>query len=248
MTKREFSDGYHVETRRQHRAAETDRSGHAATLNRVSYDHILLPSGAAVTPDEIDAYLSGQEGLDESAAIAEIAAAVNARNAELPEQDTFLSVSPAGGAATGDTLYISSPYDAIGFVRDLLFELATPRGYAVYDPQLSWLVDPAGHVPVQITHGGAGTFPYLTRDLADRWVAGLTAPNPYLIAERGDQDYIQTYRDPEGVYTLEYRAGSAERHFGTTLTDPSEVSRIIWAWTTGDTEAVAGVGWAPVTF
>lgn len=214
----------------------------------MSYDHILLPSGAAVTADEIDAYLSGQEGLEPTAEVVDIAAVVNARNDELAEDDSFLSVVPIGGVSTGATLYVPSPYDAIGFVRELLFELATPRGYAVYDPQLSWLIDPADHVPVQVTHGGAGLFPYLTRVLADRWVAGLADPNPYLIVERGDQDYIQTYREPGGSYTLEYRAGSADQHFGATLTEPAEVARLIWAWTTGDTEVLTGVPWQRVVF
>ncbi|MEV0683775.1 hypothetical protein AB0I35_07905 [Nocardia sp. NPDC050378] len=197
----------------------------------MSYDHILLPSGAASSLDEIDAYLTAQEGLPETDAIAEIAAELNARDSALPEEDGFLS-SPVSGP-TGDTLFVPSPYDAIGFVRNLLFDLATPRGYAVYDPQLSWLIDPAGHIPIAVTHGGAGEFPYLTEELAQRWVAGLAAPNPYLIVERGEQNYIQTYRDPDGTYTLEYRDGSADRHFGTKLGDAAEVARIIWDWTNG---------------
>ncbi|MEU4597738.1 hypothetical protein [Nocardia sp. NPDC023988] len=197
----------------------------------MSYDHILLPSGAASSLDEVDAYLTAQEGLPETDAIAEIAAELNARDSALPEEDGFLS-SPVSGP-TGDTLFVPSPYDAIGFVRNLLFELATPRGYAVYDPQLSWLIDPDGHIPIAVTHGGAGEFPYLTEELAHRWVADLAAPNPYLIVERGEQSYIQTYRDPDGTYTLEYRDGSADRHFGTKLGDDAEVARIIWDWTNG---------------
>lgn len=213
----------------------------------MSYDHILLPSGVASSIDEVDAYLAAQEGQPESEAIAEIAIELNARNSELPVDDSFLSVDSVGGPS-GDTLYVPSPYDAIGFVRNLLFDLATPRGYAVYDPQLAWLIDPAGYVPVAVTHGGAGEFPYLTEELAYRWVAGLADPNPYLIVERGDQRYIQTYRDPSGPYTLEYRDGSPERHFGTTIDDPAQVARIIWAWTTEKDDALAEVGWSRVEF
>lgn len=213
----------------------------------MSYDHILLPSGVATSVDEVDAYLAAQEGQPESAAIVEIATELNARNAELPVDDSFLSVESVGGA-NGSTLYIPSPYDAIGFVRTLLFDLATPRGYAVYDPQLSWLIDPAGHVPIAVTHGGAGEFPYLTEELAHRWVAGLADPNPYLIVERGEQRYIQTYRDPGGPYTLEYRDGSPDRHYGTTVEDPGQVARIIWDWTTENPDAGAGVSWTKVEF
>ncbi|MFB7877393.1 hypothetical protein ACFC06_19260 [Nocardia sp. NPDC056064] len=213
----------------------------------MSYDHIILPSGVAGSIDEVDAYLAEQEGKPESEAIAEIAAELNERNSELPVDDVFLSVDTVGGPS-GDTLYVPSPYDAIGFVRNLLFDLATPRGYAVYDPQLSWLIDPAGHIPIAVTHGGAGEFPYLTEELAHRWVAGLADPNPYLIVERGEQRYIQTYRDPAGPYTLEYRDGSADKHFGTTLEDPAQVARIIWAWANGEPDAGAEVSWTRVEF
>ncbi|MFE3542301.1 hypothetical protein ACFXK0_04945 [Nocardia sp. NPDC059177] len=213
----------------------------------MSYDHIILPSGVASSIDEVDAYLAAQEGKPESEAIAEIATELNTRNSELPVDDTFLSVDPVGGPS-GDTLYVPSPYDAIGFVRNLLFDLATPRGYAVYDPQLGWLIDPAGHLPIAVTHGGAGEFPYLTEELTYRWVAGLADPNPYLIVERGEQRYIQTYRDPSGPYTLEYRDGAPERHFGTTLVDPAQVASIIWDWANDKPDAGAGVAWTRVEF
>ncbi|MBF6087617.1 hypothetical protein IU438_14650 [Nocardia cyriacigeorgica] len=209
----------------------------------MSYDHILLPSGAAATPAEVDAYLTAQQGQPESEIVAAIAAEVNRRNEELPEEDTFLSSAPVGGADTGTVLQISSPYDAIGFVRELLFRLATPQNYAVYDPQLTWLIDPAGHVPVEVSHGGAGEFPYLTKPLTERWVAELAAPNPYLVVSRGEQDYIQTYhQEPE--YILEYRDGSPKKHFTTTLDDASRVSELIWAWTTGDRAALDDVAWS----
>ncbi|MFD4357167.1 hypothetical protein ACFWPK_13750 [Nocardia sp. NPDC058519] len=211
----------------------------------MSYDHILLPSGVASSVDEIDAYLAAQEGLTESEPIAEIAAELNARNAELPVDDSFLSVESVGGPS-GDTLYIPSPYDAIGFVRNLLFDLATPRGYAVYDPQLTWIIDPADHIPINVTHGGAGEFPYLTEELAHQWVAGLAAPNPYLIVEEGEQRYIQTYRDPSGPYTLEYRDGAPDRHFGTTLDDPAQVAGIIWDWANGKPATTDGITWTRV--
>ncbi|GGK60963.1 hypothetical protein [Nocardia camponoti] len=212
----------------------------------MSYDLILLPSGVATSIDEVDAYLAAQEGQPESATVADIAAEINARNAALPASDTFLATDSVGGAPSGTTLTVSSPYDALGFVRNLLFDLATPRDYAIYDPQLSWLIDPKDHIPVSVTHGGAGEFPYLTEELAHNWVAGLSDPNPYLIVERGDQRYIQTYRDQRGEYTLEYRDGSPQRHFGTVLADPDEVARIIWDWTTDPASVEKDVAWTGV--
>nr|WP_198428849.1 hypothetical protein [Nocardia bovistercoris] len=206
----------------------------------------MVPSGVAVTPEEVDEYLAAQNGVGEVAVVAEMAAVINARDAELPEADTFLGAERVGGAATGNALYVSGPYDAIGFVRALLFEIATPRGYAVYDPQLTWLIDPAGRAEVHVTHGGAGEFPYLTESLAHLWVPELSGPNPYLIAERGEQVYIQTYRDPSGSYTVEYRDGAPERHFGATVEDPKRVAELFWTWAEGN--ELPDPGWSRVDF
>lgn len=216
------------------------------TLASVSYDHVLLPSGVASTITEVDAFLAAQQGIAETQLVARIAAELNARNAGLPEADTFLSTAPVGGAATGAALQVSAPYDAIGFVRQLLFEIATPLNYAIYDPQLAWLIDPAGHVPVTVTHGGAGEFPYLTENLANQWVSELAPPNPYLVVERTDQDYIQTYREKSGGYTLEYRAGGPDKHFGTRVGDAPTVATMIWSWTTGDPTPLQTLPWTSV--
>ncbi|WP_280273882.1 hypothetical protein [Nocardia wallacei] len=212
----------------------------------MSYDHVLLPSGVATTPDEVDAYLTAQRGLPEDKVVTELAAALNEHNAALPEPDGFLTEPPVGGAETGAALYVSSPYDAIGHLRGLLFDLATPRSYAVYDPQLAWLLDPAGHIPVTVTHGGAGEFPYLTESLIHQWIPDLTDPNPYLIVEREPQVYIQTFRDGDGDYALEYRDGAPDRHFGTRLDDAHRVAELIWDWTTGDRTRLAALDWEPI--
>ncbi|WP_328390040.1 hypothetical protein [Nocardia sp. NBC_00416] len=209
----------------------------------MSYDHVLLPSGVASTPAEVDAYLATQQGQPETADIAALAQELNARNDELPESDSFLSVSPLGGAATGAALQVPSPYDAIGFVRELLFRLATPRDYAIYDPQLTWLIDPAGHIPVTVTHGGAGEFPYLTETLATTWVRELADPNPYLIVERASEVYIQTYRESADDYTVEYRDGGPERHFAARVTGPDAVADLIWDWTRQDRTRLDRLPW-----
>ncbi|WP_216893969.1 hypothetical protein [Nocardia alni] len=211
----------------------------------MSYDHILLPSGVAATPAAVETYLSGQHGAPEAEAVAAIAAEVNRRNQALPEADSFLSIE-VGGADTGAVLHVASPYDAIGHVRSLLFELATPRDYAVFDPQLSWLIDPAGRVEVLVTHGGAGEFPYLTRDLVDQWIPGLAEPGPYLIVEREPETYIQTYRNDLDDYTLEYRDGAADRHFGARVADSQQVADLIWDWAVGERARLGALDWTQV--
>ncbi|MEU1985136.1 hypothetical protein [Nocardia sp. NPDC019395] len=209
----------------------------------MSYDLLLIPSGVASDPTEVEAYLASQEGRDEAAEAAEIAAELNARNAELPEEESFLSVAPIGGTPYGTVLHIPSPYDAIGFVRNLVFELATPRDYAIFDPQLNWLIDPAGHIPVTVTHGGAGEFPYLTETLAGLWVRELGEPSPYLIVEREPQFYIQTYRNAGEDFTLEYRDGGPDRHFGTQVSGAAAVADLIWDWTRQERARLDELSW-----
>ncbi|WP_067531795.1 hypothetical protein [Nocardia crassostreae] len=213
----------------------------------MSYDHVLLPSGAAATPAAVDTYLAMQDGKPATPAVAELAAELDKRNGELPEEDNFLT-DPVAESAVGAALFVSSPIDAVGFVRNLLFELATPLGYAVYDPQLTWLIDPAGHVPIAVSHGGAGEFPYLTQELARRWIPELGAPGPYLIADRGDEVYIQTYRHDDGHYDLEYRDGSADRHFTIAVRDAELVADLIWEWTSGDRSRFDTLDWERLTF
>ncbi|GAA5045315.1 hypothetical protein [Nocardia callitridis] len=213
----------------------------------MSYEHVLLPSGAATSPAEADAYLSTQQGVPESATVAAIAAELNRRDEQTPDEDTFLAAAPVGGAQTGAALVVSSPYDAIGFVRALLFELATPRDYALYDPQLAWLIDPAGHVEVEVTHGGAGEFPYITKTLAQQWVSALSDPEPYIIASRDDHEYIQAYRMGEDEFTVEYRDGSPEKHFATAL-DTAATAEVIWAWANNDTAHIGSLPWTRVKF
>ena len=212
----------------------------------MSYDHVLLPSGAATTLDEADAYLAAQQGLPQTPTVAAIAAELNARNDELPTAEGILANAPVGDSETGAALQVSSSHEAIGRLRALLFEFATPRDYAVYDPQLAWLIDPAGHLPVAVTHGGAGEFPYLTARLAHEWVANLPDHSPYLIVERAPQYYIQTFRDNDGTYILEYRDGSPDRHVGTRLAEADRVAELLWAWTTGDRTRLDTIDWQPV--
>ncbi|MFG3518756.1 hypothetical protein ACGF5S_00705 [Nocardia nova] len=213
----------------------------------MSYDHVLLPAGIATSPDAVETYLAAQQGRPQNETVAAIAAEVNRRNDALPEEEAFLSVA-TGGEGTGGALYVAARYDAIGHVRNLLFELATPRDYALYDPQLNWLIDPTDRVDVTVTHGGAGEFPYLTERLAHQWITELGEPNPYLIVERADHVYIQTYRDEPGLYTLEYRDGGPDRHFAVRLEDGDQVAALVWDWTTGDRSRLDAIGWEAVTF
>jgi len=215
----------------------------------VNYDLVLLPSGVARTPSEVDDYLTAQQGLPTTDAVREMAAIIDERDSALPEEDSFLAEDcEVGGDGTGSVLHVACPYDAIGYLRALLFEIATPRDYALYDPQLAWLIDPAGRVDIGVSHGGAGEFPYLTETLIHQWVPELAAPAPYLIVERAPQHYIQTFRSAPGEFALEYRDGDPERHYALTLTEARDVAELIWAWADGDQATLDERTWERVEF
>ncbi|MGW1077863.1 hypothetical protein [Streptomyces sp. NPDC002537] len=56
--------------------------------------------------------------------------------------------------------------------------------------------------------------------------------------ESGGDHYIQTWHEGDGPYEVEYRDGSAERHFGVRMESADEVAAVIVAW------ARATEGWA----
>ncbi|RMB57267.1 hypothetical protein EAX62_15930 [Tessaracoccus antarcticus] len=51
------------------------------------------------------------------------------------------------------------------------------------------------------------------------------------LADRSGQTYAQTSRSSDGSYVVEYRDGSAERHYGTTVEDMRASHALITAWT-----------------
>ena len=102
-----------------------------------------------------------------------------------------------------------------GLLRYLLLE-TMDRGLAVYDIELFRLYDPRGRVDVEVSLTGDLTLPYLTPALLRDLVLRPTWPDPehpYFIVARGDQEFIQTYRDEDGTYQLEHQDGGLDAHF-----------------------------------
>ena len=65
-------------------------------------------------------------------------------------------------------------------------------------------------------------------------------------ADSSGQTYAQTARGQDGSWIVERREGSADRHFGATLTDLRQVHAILTGWAFGLPEAVDATPWAPV--
>lgn len=58
----------------------------------------------------------------------------------------------------------------------------------------------------------------------------------FAILERGDQRYVQTYHEDDGTYALEYRAGSADKHYAVegNVTDVEAVVAAFLGYHAGD--------------
>ncbi|MUL46277.1 hypothetical protein FZI85_08955 [Mycobacterium sp. CBMA293] len=52
----------------------------------------------------------------------------------------------------------------------------------------------------------------------------------YIIAERAENEYVQSLYEPGEPCQVEYRAGSADQHFQTITPDRSLVPRLISTW------------------
>jgi hypothetical protein len=90
------------------------------------------------------------------------------------------------------------------------------------------------------------TLPYLTPALLRDLVQRPTWPdpeNPYFIVTRGDQEFIQTYRDEDGKYQLEHQDGGPDAQFAFRTPDTGLVADVMWAWTTHDSRWRTAVPW-----
>lgn len=134
------------------------------------------------------------------------------------------------------TVYGSEPESL-----NALLEATRDYAIAAYDTGLKRLYNSYGSVSVRILLGGSVVIPYATTQLLDHVVRNPTWPDPdspFVIIERDDpgngEHYIQTYLNDDGSYTLEYRDGSADQHYGCETSDPAVVSDAMWSWIMAD--------------
>jgi hypothetical protein len=159
---------------------------------------------------------------------------------------SFVISSPVDGR--GVVIATHRPED--GLLHHLL--LATKaRGLAVFDVELLRLYDPLGCVDVEVSLPGGLTLPYVTPLLLSNLVMLATWPlpeEPYFIVTRGDDDYVQTYRDDDGSYQLEYRDGGPDAHFAFRTQKGGLVADVMWAWATRDPRWRTAVAWDRLHF
>ncbi|MEV4502842.1 DUF6891 domain-containing protein [Streptomyces klenkii] len=65
-------------------------------------------------------------------------------------------------------------------------------------------------------------------------------------AEGGGDHYVQTWHEHGGPYEVEYREGTAERHFGVRMESAGEVTAVFVAWARGEEGWADGYAWKQV--
>lgn len=163
-----------------------------------------------------------------------------ARAADLP-----LSIEPL--EPQGETIVVPTPFSAAQQARNVIIPAAFAAGYAVHDPQLGLDLDPRTAVAGTLSTDDRGDFPVITPGLIDQLMA-VMAVDDFLIVGLGDQVYMQSARRADDVYQLEYRAGSAQEHYGTEVATAAQVAAAMRGWLAGDEASYRDYDWAKVAF
>ncbi|MFT3899407.1 MAG: hypothetical protein QM728_04065 [Gordonia sp. (in: high G+C Gram-positive bacteria)] len=206
----------------------------------MSYDHYILPVESCGDVDAAQAHTNEQFDLPGGAEPAtSVAAKITARCPDTDE-GSFLSIAPL--EANGDSVFVPSPYSKIDEARAVVVEEAFAAGMGVYDPQNEMILDPRESRPGLIISSYDGEIPTITPRVVEHLVARLRVDN-YLIVETGDNVYVQTKRLADNDFAVEYRDGSADRHFATNTPDAIVVAQIMLGWLDGGPAAIADHEW-----
>jgi len=69
---------------------------------------------------------------------------------------------------------------------------------------------------------------------------------PWLIIERAEQEYIQSWFDTGEPVLVEYRDGGPERHFAATTTHRTQPQKVLWKWTINQQGWSDTLTWQPI--
>ena len=111
-----------------------------------------------------------------------------------------------------------------------LLRLAARRGLVLVDLTSKKVDRPITGTPVGVKVGDGTRLGALTYERLESLLDDLPASDPWIILERDTEVYAQALRRDDGSFVLEYRDGSPESHFGTTLSGKGAVLKMLWAW------------------
>lgn len=156
--------------------------------------------------------------------------------------DGWLSVWPLAASAEG--LGLPTIYSSVGEHLTVLLRVAARHGLVLVDLNSQKVHWPGDGVPVGVMAGDGTRLGALTLERLESLLDALPASDPWLVLERDREVYVQTLRRNDGTYVLEFRDGSPDLHFATSLPDARGVLQRMWAWVTGEPGWKAGVEWS----
>ncbi|MGA8994935.1 MAG: hypothetical protein WB441_11575 [Nocardioidaceae bacterium] len=156
-----------------------------------------------------------------------------------------LLAEPAGG--TDAAAYVmTDPADPMGNLR-VVADLARAEGLCVLDVAALALYDPRGAVEVSLETEAGPRLTYLTRPVLADVVTDIEQGRyHWLSLHRRPQVFAQTYRDPDGSWAVEHRAGGPDQHHAARVEDADLVERLLWSWARDDGRWAAMVSFSPV--
>ena len=208
----------------------------------MSYDLWLIPADECTSPSAALVYgetVIATTGGDATPLAARLAGAINAAD-DVLDGDGVLSVKPI--SAQRDCVFVPSPYSLVEEARALVLPLAFAAGFVVCDPQNGVVLDPRTSIPAAVTVNGDSRYPVVSPDLVDHVVSRLDVDD-FFIVETATNVYVQTQRLGRGAFALEYRAGSADEHYGTEVASSEQVAAAIHGWIAGDDSAYRELSW-----
>jgi hypothetical protein len=160
------------------------------------------------------------------------------------EDEGWISVWPLTASAEGIALPTTYPNVDDNIV--VLLRLAARHGLVLVDLNAERVHHPGPGEPVGVKAGGGTRLGALSYSRLETLVNDLPSSDPWIILERAPETYVQTLRQDDGTYVLEHRAGGADRHFGTTVSDTREVITRMWAWLQREPNWDADLEWEHV--
>lgn len=160
------------------------------------------------------------------------------------EESGFLSIAPLDGDARGAVV----PTWALSAATNRASMLALTRdhGLGLYDPQRDRLYDPRGHIDVVVQLGEGHEVPYLSPGLLTELFDHPHPENPWLVIERREQHFIQSFFPPDRPVAVEYRSGGPDQHYQAFTADRELAQRVLWQWATDHDEWGSALHWKPV--
>ncbi len=162
------------------------------------------------------------------------------------DESGFLSVAPLDGDSRGavvPTWALSVPRN-----RAAMLELTRDHGLGVYDPQRDRLYDPRGYFDATVQLGEGHDVPYLSPGLLAELFDHPHPDHPWLIVERREQHYIQSFFPPDRPVAVEYRSGGPDQHYRAFTEDRPLAQRVLWQWVTDDSGWESALSWELMDF